>query len=122
MIEGSLTFQLNVSTHADHIYSISLQVGKPCMIEQNDFITTAQDWYMLPCAVFGADALLSAFVTLRILSSEIVELVSPDRTSRHIQQGDNLMKLLNASLTRWEEHWHPIAEDGKLHELGLKPF
>ncbi|RDW84488.1 hypothetical protein BP6252_02078 [Coleophoma cylindrospora] len=121
-LEGETELQIREARNARrtwlilYVYdrSISLQVGKPCMIEQNDFITTAQDWYKLPCAVFGADALLSAFVTLRILTSEIIELVSPDRTSRHIQQGDNLMKLLNASLTRWEEHWHPISEDERV--------
>lgn len=89
-------------------------MGKPYMIDQNDFISTAQNWYKQPYAVFGADALLSAFVTLRIISSEILELVSPDRSSRHIHQGDSLMKLLNANITRWEEHWLPISEDGKL--------
>ncbi|KAL3419510.1 fungal specific transcription factor domain-containing protein [Phlyctema vagabunda] len=94
--------------------SISLQVGKPCMIEQNDFITTAQDWYKQPFAVFGADALLCAFVTLRIISSEIVELVSPDRSARHIQQSDTLMKLLNSNITRWEEYWHPISDDDRV--------
>lgn len=83
------------------------------MIEQDNFITTAQDWYKQPYAVFGADALLCAFVTLRILSSEIVELVSPDHGSRHIKQGDTLMKLLNANLTRWEECWHLVSDDGK---------
>lgn len=83
------------------------------MIELNSFITGAQDWYRQPNALFGADSLLCAFVTLRILSAEIVELVSPERTSRHVYQSGNLMKLLNASLTQWEEHWHPIAEDGK---------
>lgn len=88
------------------------------MIEQTSFITTAQDWYKKPYAVFGTDALLCAFVTLRILSSEIIELVSPDRTSRHVQQSDNLMKLLNANLTRWEDQWCPVSEDGNVrHEL-----
>jgi hypothetical protein len=88
-----------------------MQMDKPYMIEQNNLITTSHGWYEEPFAVFGADALLCAFVSLRIISSEILELVSPYR-DRHIPLSDILMKMLNSNITRWEEHWLHISEDG----------
>jgi hypothetical protein len=87
-------------------------MGKPCMIEQNNFITTSHDWYKEPFAVFGADVLLCAFVSLRIISSEILESMSPYR-ARQVPQSGTLMRMLNANITRWEEKWLPVSEDGK---------
>lgn len=83
------------------------------MIDQTDFIARASDWYKQPLAVYGGDALLCAFVDLRIISTEILELVSPNRTSRHIDQSDSLLRLMNGNITRWENKWFPITDDGK---------
>lgn len=91
-------------------------MGKPCMIEQNNFITTSHDWYKEPCAVFGADALLCAFVSLRIISSEILESMAPYQP-RKLPHNETLMRMLNANLTRWEEKWLPISEHGMFSDI-----
>jgi hypothetical protein len=84
------------------------------MIDQNGFIAKAENWYKQPLAVYGGDALLCAFVGLRIISTEILELVSPDLSSRHIHQSsETLFRLMNGNITRWEERWFPVADDGK---------
>ena len=93
-------------------HSVSLQLGKPWMIEMNAFIRTSEKWYLKPHAQYGGDALLSAFTSLRILSTEIIELVSPRRSSSRTPLSDHLIKLLNDNITRWENHWFPILDDG----------
>lgn len=92
--------------------SLSSQQGKPWMIEQTDLIRNADDWHLEPYAVPGVDLLLSAFVRLRIISGEILDLVSPSRNGSHVKQSELLLKLLNAEITRWEEHWFPKFERG----------
>jgi len=95
--------------------SISLQMGKPCMIEQTEFFTKAGSFYKQPFAIYGVDVLLCAFASLRIISSEILELVSAGGSSRHLRQPPNptLMKLLNDSITSWEEYWFAISDDSR---------
>ncbi|PQE23767.1 aldo keto reductase protein [Rutstroemia sp. NJR-2017a BBW] len=62
--------------------SLSLQLGKPWMIETTDLITGARDWHQEPYAVPGGDMLLSAFVCLRLISADMLDLPSRSSSSR----------------------------------------
>ena len=87
-------------------------MGKPWMIDHNDLIRKADDWCKEPFAIPGGDTLLSAFVRLRCLGSEALELVSPAHSARYPQRAEILMKLLNADITRWQEDWLPLFDKG----------
>jgi len=91
--------------------SISSQMGRPWMIEQNELIKSADSWYRHPYACAGGDLLLSAFTRLRIISSEILELAYPTRSSPRPQRAQILLKLLNADITRWEGDWLSLFDD-----------
>lgn len=83
------------------------------MIEQTDLIRNADEWHLEPFYVPGVDLLLSAFVRLRIISSETLDLVSSSQSALHLKQPEMLLKVLNAEITRWEEYWHPQFNQGQ---------
>jgi hypothetical protein len=89
------------------------------MINQNDFIVDADAWYHDEYAVTGGDLVLSAFVCLRILSTEILQLASPSKTVFGGPRGEILSKILNNSLTTWEQTWLPKFENGECQSQGI---
>jgi len=88
-------------------------MGKPWMIEQNDFICKADKWHLEEFAVPGGDLLLSAFVGLRIISAEMTELASPARSALRGPRAELLSKMLNNSIATWEHTWLPLFDKGK---------
>lgn len=91
--------------------SISLQNGKPRMIDRSEFIETAPDtWYKHPLAL-PSDVLLCAFVALRLLTSGVFELLEGQiDPARNI---DPLLAILQRQVEAWQDHWLAIAEAGK---------
>ncbi|KAH8674277.1 hypothetical protein BX600DRAFT_457295 [Xylariales sp. PMI_506] len=88
--------------------SMSLQTGKPWMIERSEFIESVNLWYRKPLATSN-DAMLSALVTLRLASADIIELFSPQRPvfsmAHHPYQFDSLLKTLTSQIEAWRLHW-----------------
>ena len=86
-------------------------MGKPWMIEQNDLILKADAWHLEEFAVPSGDLLLSAFVCLRIASSEMLQVMSPAPEGGRTEL---LSKLLNNSISMWETSWLSLFDSGKL--------
>ncbi|KAH8807279.1 hypothetical protein F5884DRAFT_788875 [Xylogone sp. PMI_703] len=86
--------------------SISLQTGRPWMIERNDFIEGIEVWGKDVWANDN-DVLLCAFVTLRLVTSEGFGLLNHRGGS--LQSMESLLKVLNNSIDKWEEKWLCIA-------------
>ncbi|UKZ52838.1 hypothetical protein TrVGV298_006625 [Trichoderma virens] len=87
--------------------SISLQTGRPWMIERSAFIESIEAWCGDPIADRNDD-LLGAFVTLRLMSSSIFSLHAPSsRRSEKVplENMEALLSLKKASIERWESHW-----------------
>lgn len=82
------------------------------MIEQKGIISKADTWYRNEFAVPGGDLLLAAFVDLRIVSTEMLQLVSPTGSTFDGPHGEMLSKTLNNSITMWEQKWLPLFEIG----------
>lgn len=88
------------------------------MIERNAFIESVDAW----CSDAVADrndALLGAFVNLRLMSSSIFSLHSPSRPrSERVPLADmeTLLSLKKASIERWERHWIQEVEQKQLPE------
>lgn len=87
------------------------------MIDQNNLISKAREWYQEEYAVSGGDLLLSAFVSLRLISAEFLELSSSTKSDSQKFRSEILSKLLNTELNTWEKDWLPKFEDGLLHTL-----
>ncbi|KAL7908429.1 Aldehyde/histidinol dehydrogenase [Trichoderma velutinum] len=86
---------------------ISLQTGRPWMIERSAFIESIEAWCGDPIADRNDD-LLGAFVTLRLMSSSIFSLHAPhSRRSERVplENTEALLSLKKASIERWERHW-----------------
>ncbi|KAF4964600.1 hypothetical protein FSARC_7506 [Fusarium sarcochroum] len=86
--------------------SISLQTGRPWMIECDDFIESIEDWCDDPLAIEN-DQLLGAFTTLRLVTSAAFALLIPRSQRRVISHNESepLVNLLNGRIQRWEDRW-----------------
>ncbi|OJD18325.1 hypothetical protein AJ78_01638 [Emergomyces pasteurianus Ep9510] len=94
--------------------SVSLQLGKPWMIQIDALIRSAENWHQHVYAVPGCDQIMSAFVQLRILGSEILDLFWVDpvtTTAQSITRNEVILKLFNGDLDRWEAKWYKIVEE-----------
>lgn len=98
--------------------SISLQTGRPWMIERNAFIESIEAWCGDPIADRNDD-LLGAFVTLRLMSSSIFSLHAPhSRRGERVplENTEALLSLKKASIERWERHWIQNVEQKQTSE------
>ncbi|KAF3056756.1 Hypothetical protein CFAM422_012787 [Trichoderma lentiforme] len=98
--------------------SISLQTGRPWMIERNGFIESIEAWCGDPIADPNDD-LLGAFVTLRLMSSSIFSLHAPhSRRGERVplENTEALLSLKKASIERWERHWIQNVEQKQSSE------
>jgi hypothetical protein len=95
---------------ADGDDSMSLQTGKPWMIERNGFIESIEAW----CKDTN-DRLLGAFVTLRLLSSEVFKLLGPKPTKvpgTPLHGLESLLAIINARIEEWEHRWIHWVDTG----------
>lgn len=82
------------------------------MIEQTDFITGGREWYKEAYAVAGGDMLLSAFVSLRLISTDMLELASHSKQGHSSSSIDLLSKFLNTEINTWEKNWLTLFDKG----------
>lgn len=93
---------------------MSLQTGKPWMIERNEFIQSVNDWCKQPMANSN-DRLIGSFVTIRLIGSEVFQLIrsSASRTKEDtLHNIESLLAILESELDKWELHWVPMVENG----------
>ncbi|KAL6898502.1 hypothetical protein GGI43DRAFT_407831 [Trichoderma evansii] len=98
--------------------SISLQTGRPWMIERSPFIESIEAWCGDPIADPNDD-LLGAFVTLRLMISSIFSLHATNSRRDEKMPSENLETLLSikkASIERWERHWIQNVEQKQSSE------
>jgi hypothetical protein len=93
------------------LISLSLQTGKPWMIESDEFIESIEPWCKDDLAIEN-DHLLGALVTLRLIASTAITLLVPRRRrNRKLPQSEMrpLLAILNRQLEAWEATWVPKA-------------
>ncbi|KAL5623885.1 hypothetical protein BROUX41_003945 [Berkeleyomyces rouxiae] len=93
--------------------SISLQTGKPWMIERSDFIIDSSNWYTHSLAT-NNDKLLCGFVNLRLFTSETLKLVHPKYLWRgprayNMPESEVLFESMETDLQRWRNRWYRIC-------------
>ncbi|KAF5504925.1 Protein priB [Colletotrichum siamense] len=97
--------------------SMSLQTGKPWMIERSGFIESVEAWCKDPTAISN-DRLLGALVTLRLLSSEVFRLLG-SRSNRaragQLHTLESLLAIINGRIEEWETRWLKLADQDSCH-------
>ncbi|KAH8896907.1 hypothetical protein GQ53DRAFT_638910, partial [Thozetella sp. PMI_491] len=104
--------------------SMSLQTGKPWMIERSEFIESANTWYRHSLAISN-DATLSALVTLRLAAADILEVFNPQRPApsvTHAYRFDSLLKTLTPQIEAWKQHWVRVTSDRERCHFFLVSF
>ncbi|KAI6778307.1 Protein priB [Emericellopsis cladophorae] len=99
--------------------SMSLQTGKPWMIERSDFTESVEAWCRDPLAAPG-DSLLGAFVVLRLLTSEVFKLLG-DRPSKggsgRLYPLESLLAVIKGRIEEWEAKWIEAASQESCHRF-----
>ncbi|ETS79448.1 hypothetical protein PFICI_09301 [Pestalotiopsis fici W106-1] len=105
--------------------SISLQTGKPWMIERSTFIEAIESWCRDPLATDN-DRLLGAFVTLRLLSSEVFKLLGPKSSrvlSGPLHSIESLLAIIKIRIEEWEQRWiHCLLKSDMIYSETCHPF
>ncbi|XPS81575.1 hypothetical protein M3J07_013536 [Ascochyta lentis] len=105
--------------------SISLQTGKPWMIDRSRYVESASNWYRHPLAIAN-DRLLCAFVSLRLITSTHIDTTTSQGVQRQRQQNlqfRSLLRLLDRQIEDWQSCWtEAIAGDGEDCHAFLIPF
>lgn len=105
--------------------SISLQTGKPYMIERNDFIESVDTWCNNSISIAN-DFFLGALVRLRLETSVIFNLIGPKRFGRDglsLNNVESLLTLINRRIMEWQNRWVQLAEQqGPPDEESCHPF
>jgi hypothetical protein len=86
---------------------MSLQTSKPWMIERNGFFESIEVWCKDATAT-DSDNFLGAFVTLRLLTSEVFRLLTPRQTD----PGQNtyaLLTIISNRIDEWESKWLDVC-------------
>ncbi|EME81276.1 uncharacterized protein MYCFIDRAFT_140249 [Pseudocercospora fijiensis CIRAD86] len=95
--------------------SISMQTGKPCMIERSRFIESIDDWLKSP---FGeTDGLLAAFTHLRLLTSELPGLLKPADDTSSPPSSRPLLRLLKEQIGGWRRRWTQATTREPRHQF-----
>lgn len=105
--------------------SMSLQAGKPWMIERSEFIESVNTWYRHSLAISN-DATLSALVTLRLATADTLEVFNPQRPApsilTHAYRFDPLLKTLTPQMEAWKQHWVRVTSDKERCHFFLVSF
>lgn len=96
---------------------MSLQTGKPWMIERNSFFESIEVWCKDPTAT-DSDNLLGAFVTLRLLTSEVFRLLTPRQTDAG-QNTYALLTIISNRIDEWESKWLTVCSGNFTHRQQL---
>ncbi|KND88623.1 Protein priB [Tolypocladium ophioglossoides CBS 100239] len=105
--------------------SMSLQTGKPWMMEHSDFMESIEAWCFDPLATPN-DRFLGAFVMLRLETSAAFPLLvpRPPRGERPpLRNVESLLSLMNDRIERWESRWiERVESNTPVDEKGCHPF
>ncbi|KAL4962415.1 fungal specific transcription factor domain-containing protein [Aspergillus stella-maris] len=80
--------------------SLSMQTGKPWMIDRTELIEFGEVWWQYPYSSPN-DPLLCAFVALRLMTADTFDLLLPSRpnSASHIE---HLLSILDRSIDAWQ--------------------
>ena len=81
------------------------------MIERSGFIESIEHWSKERTATAN-DTLLAAFVTLRLLTSEVFKLLGPCRHASSFENIKSFLTIIGNRIDEWEDKWLQACGDG----------
>ncbi|KAG5928065.1 hypothetical protein E4U42_001303 [Claviceps africana] len=88
----------------DHHFSVAY--GRPPMISEDSTLSCHEDYLRLP-GVAMSDQRLHSQVGVFIILSRIFTAFGPDRSRMIANDEFDILRLFDADLTRWRDHWKP---------------
>jgi hypothetical protein len=105
--------------------SISLQTGKPWMIERSIYLESVNNWHLHPFEIAN-DRLLCAFVSLRLITSAHFEMMTTQYAQHQRQETSqfrSLLRVLDRKITNWQRRWtETVSNRGEDCHAFLIPF
>lgn len=93
---------------------MSLQTGKPWMIERSSFIESVQEWANHPQSIAN-DRLLCSLVILRLLAAEVFDITNPG-----CEYPARLLTLLQSRIERWQAKWLERTDSVSCHNFMIR--
>lgn len=89
------------------------------MLQADKLTKAAESWYMSEFAIPKGDAIHSAFVQLRLITSDLLDILDIESSANSQRQHEMLLGLFNADLDKWEKKWIAVFEAGEtdVHRL-----
>ncbi|EAU37376.1 predicted protein [Aspergillus terreus NIH2624] len=100
--------------------SLSLQTGKPWMIERTEFIESVETWGKDPLASAN-DNLLCTFVALRLLTAETFDLLPSQKKHSTAHQG-RFFSVLKVRIEALEAKWLGVVGAGTCHAFLIRLY
>lgn len=97
----------------DSLSSISLQVGKPWMLHEDDLTRRVDTWCSHELAIPSGDSILAAFVQLRVLSSDLLNILEVEIAPNSQHEQGMLLHKFNTGLDEWKDKWDEVFEKGE---------
>lgn len=82
------------------------------MIERSNFIESIEHWSKERMATAN-DKLLAAFVTLRLLTSEVFKLLGPCRNVSSLENIKSFLTIIGNRIDEWENKWLQACGHGR---------
>lgn len=93
------------------------------MIPRSEIIESAHTWHEDQNSI-QEDRLLCALVTLRLIGSEVFDLLNPHRGSYQttlLERTDGLMKVLLNDIHKWHKRWSTVPDMGTMRQSSFWP-
>ncbi|KAI2017724.1 hypothetical protein LOZ48_006834, partial [Ophidiomyces ophidiicola] len=93
--------------------SVSLQLGRPSMIHMDFLIRNVATWHQHDYAIPGIDEVMVAFVQLRVLGFDLLDLfwLHPVATTpQALDKDEFILKTFNTELDSWQAKWYRILD------------
>jgi hypothetical protein len=87
------------------------------MLHVDELTRRVDTWCQHDLAMPSGDSILAAFVQLRIISSDLLDVLEIDFTSSNQQQHELLLDQFNVELDRWKEKWNVVFEKSKIYPI-----
>lgn len=90
------------------------------MIHIDSLVRNVETWHLHPQAVPGVDQVMTAFVQLRTLGFDLLDLFwlhSVATTPQAIEKDEFILKTFNGELDRWEAKWYRTLDEGRSQEI-----
>jgi hypothetical protein len=92
------------------------------MLHVDELARNVDKWRQHELAMPSGDSILASFVQLRIISSDLLDVLEIDFTSSNQQQNEILLHRFNVELDRWKQKWNEVFDKCEICPLPARAF